>query len=53
MVRYRVKVYKTHSQLVYTIFYIESRESEMMYLLRCFSMSLNRFHYRIEAEQCS
>ena len=52
MLRYRVQVFKIHSQVVYTVFFIESREAEMAYLLRCISLSLNRFNYRIEAEKC-
>ena len=52
MVRYRVRVFKVNSQLVYTMFFIESRMSEMYYLLDCLSMSLNRLGYRIVAEQC-
>ena len=52
MLRYRVRVYKIHSQIVYTNFFDESRENEMAYLLGCISNSLNSLGYRIEAEKC-
>ena len=52
MVKYMVKVYKVNSQSVYTVFYLESRTSEILYLLDCIAMSLNRLGYRIVAEQC-
>ena len=35
------------------IFFIESKENEMAYLLRCISNSLQRLGYRIEAEKCT
>ena len=47
-----VKVYKVNSQSVYTIFYLESRSSEILYLIDCVAMGLNRLGYRIVAEQC-
>ena len=52
MVRYKVKVYQFNSQSVYTVFFLESRISEILYLIDCISMSLNRLGYRIVAEQC-
>ena len=52
MVRYRVKVYQFNSQSVYTVFFLESRISEILYLIDCIAMSLNRLGYRIVAEQC-
>ena len=47
-----VKVYQFNSQSVYTVFFLESRISEILYLIDCISMSLNRLGYRIVAEQC-
>ena len=52
MVRYKVKVYQFNSQSVYTVFFLESRISEILYLIDCIAMSLNRLGYRIVAEQC-
>ena len=52
MVKYMVKVYKVNSQSVYTVFYIESRSSEILYLIDCVAMGLNYLGYRIVAEQC-
>ena len=52
MVRFRVNVFKMESQIVYTVFYLESRVSEVHYILRCIAMSFGRFGYRIQAEQC-
>ena len=52
MVKYMVKVYKVNSQSVYTVFYLESRASEILYLIDCVAMGLNRLGYRIVAEQC-
>ena len=52
MVKYMVKVYKVNSQSVYTIFYLKSRSSEILYLIDCVAMGLNRLGYRIVAEQC-
>ena len=54
MLRFRVNVYKMESQIVYTVFYLESDcVSEIHYILKCIAMSFSRFGYRIKAEQCS
>ena len=52
MVKYKVKVYQFNSQSVYTVFYLESQASEILYLIDCVAMGLNRLGYRIVAEQC-
>ena len=52
MVKYKVKVYQFNSQSVYTVFYLESRASGILYLIDCVAMGLNRLGYRIVAEQC-